>query len=509
MAVHSVLFRRAEDRDAARDEPPFFRDLNLDRVIDAIVAGREQYDLKPFFSAPLRDVDEVAYRHEVFRDLERPDVAAGIRAFAQAMRSRREHLEQVTKLRYQLQKQAWSLDAIGIYVDAVRTLCEHLRAVGIRSRGLLALRDHLSRYVASDGFVALASDTAERKDALAKIEYGLHIEAGRVTVGYYEGEADYATEVLAAFEKFERGAAKDYRRRYRDDLEMDQVEAGVLERVALRFPEVFGALAEHCRRHADHLDPTVAAFDREVQFYLAYLELIARFRPLHLGFSYPVVSDRSKEMCARDTFDLALATKLLEAKKAPVPNDLELTGAERIVVVTGPNSGGKTTLARTVGQLHYFASLGCPVAGREVRLFLTDRIFTHFERAERLGDLRGKLKDDLLRIHGILERATSSSVLILNEAFTSTTFRDALFLSTKVMERIVRLDLLCVWVTFVDELASMGATTVSMVSQVSPADPAIRTFKIERRRPDGRAYADAIAAKHGLSYERLRERLRS
>ena len=505
-----VLFRTVADRTAAEreSEPAFFRDLNLDQVVDAILAGREEYGLTPFFRAPLHDVDDVAYRREVFRDLEHEDIAEGIRTFAEAMRSMRGHLERVAELRYPLQKQAWFRDAVEIYVDAVRALCAHLRAVGIRSRGLIALREYLTAYVASGAFVTLASETAERKEALAQIQYGLHIEGDHVTVGFYEGEADYATEVLEAFDKFKRGAAKDYRRRYRNDPEMDHVEAGVLDRVALRFPEVFAALEGYRREHADYLDLTVAAFDRDVQFYLAHLEFVARFRPLGLRFSHPVVSDGSKEVCARDTFDVALATKLLDAKKAPVVNNIELMGRERILVVTGPNSGGKTTLARTVGQLHYLASLGCLVPGTDVRLFLPDRIFTHFERAEQLGDLRGKLKDDLVRIHDVLEKATPSSVLIFNEAFMSTTFRDALFLSTKVMEHVVALDLLCVWVTFIDELASFGETTVSMVSQVSPDDPAVRTFKVLRRPADGRAYADAVAAKHGLSYERLTERLR-
>lgn len=509
MVFRSILFADSEQGQQAEANPvpACFSDLQLERIIESITTPKEDYRLRPFFYTPLRDLDLIAYRHEVMRDLEKPEVFALLDQFSKHMRTMHRYREQAQKLYYRYQQERWWLDAIDQYCQALVTLTQGLKLLPIESRGLQAFLSYLQDYLTSPAFLALQQETEALKEALAQVHYCLHIKGDAVTVRLYAGEEDYSADIEATFARFKQGAVKDYSVRLIDWQEMNHVEAQILERVARLYPSVFAQLDDYCLRYQRYLDETIARFEREIQFYLAYLEYLATFRRRGLPFCYPQLSLEEKASAAEDCFDLALADLLLREGGQVVTNSFALAGQERVLIVTGPNQGGKTTFARAVGQLYYLASLGCPVPARSARLFLPDRIFTHFEREEQIENLRGKLEDDLVRLRTILKQATPASLIILNEIFTSTTLQDALFLSQQILRRLLALDVLGVWVTFLDELASYSQQTVSMVAEVDPGDPARRTFRVLRRPADGLAYALALAQKYRLTSACLKERL--
>ena len=506
----SILFGRIEDTPAlSGDAPSFFADLNLDQAIDEITQGRDEYDLKPYFYTRLTGLDAIAARHEVFRDLEAEDSSALVESFAEEMRRMRRHLGLIEKVRHTQERQAWFLSAAEIYCQAVKGLADGLADLDPKSRGLRAFQAYLADYIGSQGFQGLVDDTTRVREGLAGVRYLLKIRGRRIKVSRYDDPApDYTMEIGKTFERFRQGAVKDYRVKFPDTTGLNHVEGAVLGLVAELHPDEFRALASYCERHDRFVDQVVATFDREVQFYLSYLDHMKRIRSAGLSFSYPRLSDESKELRLKDGFDLALAGKLVAEDAPVVPNDFHLRDPERIIVVSGPNQGGKTTFARIFGQLPYLASLGCPVPGSEAALFLFDQLFTHFEKEEEITDLSGKLEDDLIRIHEVLDQATPDSVVIMNESLTSTALADARLLGRAVIEQLSERDLLCVYVTFVDELASLNEKTVSMTSTIVEGDPASRTFKVVRRPADGLAYAEVIAEKYGLTYKRLRERVR-
>jgi len=507
---HSILFEFPDSGNfGEKIEPPgFFRDLNLDQIVDAITTGREEYNLKPFFYARLNNLATIGYRQEIMRDLESEPLFADIKSFSNRMHSMRNHLAAAQNWHYQYSKERWLLDAVETYCEAAMELRRNLERSAPHSRGLHNFENYLAQYVESGQFKTLFQSVKEVKSGLSAIRYCVLIKGGSVTVRPYDSEIDYSAAVEETFAKFKQGAVKDYRVKSTMYAGMNHIEAAILDRVAKLNPDAFRALDDFCAKNNNFLEKPIADFDREIQFYVAYLEYAEMFKRAGLKFCYPQVSDTRKDVCNRDGFDLALAGKLIKEHARVVCNDFTLSGSERIFVVTGPNQGGKTTFARTFGQLHYLAGLGCPVPGSEARLFLFDRLFTHFEREENIKTLRGKLQDDLVRIHHILEKATPDSIVIINEIFSSTSVKDGVHLGRKILEQLSQLDSLCVCVTFLDELASFNEKTVSVVAAVAPEDRTLRTFKVERRSADGLAYALAIAEKYRLTYDRLKARLK-
>lgn len=500
----SVLFAEAAPEVTAAPEPAHFGDLNLDAVLARMARDARGTDAQPLFRTPLERVDDVRHRQDVCRDLEREDVRDGIVGFCDAMDGVRRHLALVTQLRDELGRQGWTLEAMSGYCGAVGSLRTTLVNADPASRGLRELLGHLEWHASSAEFLALAEGTERAMAALRGVGYEVNLEGGAVTVAEPGGEPDLGAAVEETFARFRDGHAGHRVPVVVDSPALNHIEARILQLVAAQRPEPFRLLAAHIAAHRDFVDPAVARLDREIRFLLAYLDMIAPLRAAGLPFTYPDVSEAG-HLAAEAVFDLALANAL--AGTGVVPNDVRLSGDERVIVVSGPNNGGKTTFARAFGQLHHLAALGVAVPGRSARVPLADGIFTHFARPEAPETERGRLDDDLIRVRGILDAATPGSVIVMNESFSSTSLDDAREVGAAVLRRILELGASCVYVTFIDELATIDDAVVSMVGQVDPDDPARRTFRVVRARADGRAYAAALARRHGLDYAHLVDRI--
>ena len=506
----SILFPPGLDKERTQcsDQPGCFVDLNLDQVVASVVTKRDEEVLRPIFYSTYRNEEIIHYRQAVFAEIERPEVFQIFPAFCETMRTVRANLAYADKISYKCHRHMVILRAIGLYCEAIGSLLRTLQSLTLRSAGLRDFRTYLADYGGSQPFTRLATETQNLQNTLSEISYGMLFRGDKVTVRKYASEPDYTVTIIERFAKFrETHAEPPVPPRPKDDFSLNHIEEGILEFVGRLFFKEFRALEAHVARHSVFIDEVIATFDREIGFFIAYLSFIDPLKRAGLPFCHPEVSATEKDTQVSGSFDLALAAKLIQERKSVVCNDFFLHDAERLIVVSGPNQGGKTTFARMFGQLHFLAGLGCPVPGQRARLFLADQVFTHFEREEDITNLRGKLEEELVQLHQTCEAMTPNSVLVLNEIFNSTSLDDQEFLSTKVLQHILAIDAIGVCVTFIDTLPTLSEKTVSMVATVMPDDLARRTFEIVRKPADGLAYALSLAEKRGVTYEKLRTRV--
>ncbi len=511
----------------------FFADLQLDCVFEAITADYEEYCLDEFFRVPPGSFETVRHRQEVMKELEDPVLQGVFHTFTRNMRLVRTYAGYAESLHNPDQCRKWLLDAADLYVRAILEL-EHalserthsITATGtarfsagvgttedvesqgtcrtLNSAGLHAFYEWLVEYRCE--MTGFAAETTAMKEEISGIRYQMELGRDRIIVSSDRSSTDYSEELNKSFAPVIELPYED-EIRFFSDLEMSLLEDSILHAVRGMNPDAFSHLESWHGRFASFLSPVLLRFEREVQFYLSVLAFLSPLQKQGFSFCFPVLS-KEPTLEIHEGYDLALAMKCLEAGSNIVSNDCILSGQERLMVLTGPNQGGKTTFARALGQAAYLTMIGCPIPGRYAEMSLFDALFTHFSVEEALETQSGRLQEELLRVRDLFTHATPSSLIILNELFSTTTTADAQVMGSKILDHFRALDCFCLYVTHLHELAATDDKTISLVALIRDDASGDRTFRIVRREADGQAHAHALAIRYRLDVESLKRRLK-
>ncbi len=120
-----------------------------------------------------------------------------------------------------------------------------------------------------------------------------------------------------------------------------------------------------------------------------------------------------------------------------VGNDLTLDH-EKLLLITGPNSGGKTAFCKTVVQIQLLTQIGCFVPARSATLSVADRIFYQAPEISRLNDGEGRFGAELKRTKDIFLASSAKSLVILDELSEGTTFEEKMASSITVLNGFYR-----------------------------------------------------------------------
>ncbi|MBO0769637.1 MAG: hypothetical protein J2O48_13220, partial [Solirubrobacterales bacterium] len=189
----------------------------------------------------------------------------------------------------------------------------------------------------------------------------------------------------------------------------------------------------------------------EIGFYVGCLNLTERLDELEAPTALPVpVAGGEPAFSARGLYDVCLR---LTSRADVVGNDVDADG-KSLVMITGANQGGKSTLLRSIGLTQLMVQAGMFVAAESLRANVCEGVFTHYKREEDTAMESGKLDEELSRMSQIAGHISSGCMLLCNESFASTNEREGSEIARQVVTALLEGGVKVLFVTHMFDLAS-------------------------------------------------------
>jgi len=232
-------------------------------------------------------------------------------------------------------------------------------------------------------------------------------------------------------------------------------------------------VANSVAQSADHVKSFFGMLRLELAFYIGCLNLHDRLagKGEPVCFPEPLAADQLA-LTADGIYDVCLA---LHLDDLAVGNEIGADG-KSLVMITGANQGGKSTLLRSLGLAHLMMQAGMFTGARSFRAGVCNGVFTHYKREEDATMESGKLDEELSRMSAIADQITRHSILLCNESFASTNEREGSEIARQVIRAMLRKQIKVFFVTHMYDLAHSFH-----IQRLSNA-----LFLRAERQPDGR-----------------------
>lgn len=258
---------------------------------------------------------------------------------------------------------------------------------------------------------------------------------------------------------------------------------------------------------------------------VSFLNLLEDIRFLVAGVGYirgmqekgfcmckPEIYPMENKVCyMEDLYNPVLAGKTIE--HTIVSNTFSFDENGRFYLVTGPNHGGKSIFAYSVGMAQGLFQLGLFVPAKCAKMSPVSGIFTHFPASDENNYGKGRLESECVRLSEIMKQLRSTDMLLMDESFSSTSGLEAGYIASEVLTGIGAIGCCGIYVTHIHDLTQQTDKFNShpqnkgkidnLVAQMENKENGTRSYKVIRTTPDGLSYARDIAKRHGLDLEQI------
>jgi len=237
----------------------------------------------------------------------------------------------------------------------------------------------------------------------------------------------------------------------------------------------------------------------ETVIYLDVMQSIARFADL-LGLCVPRLNDESEIMLVRAQHPLLMLLQREGAIKEVVPVDISLGGENTIMVITGPNAGGKTITIKTAGLLLLMALSGIPVPADPSSTFpLVHNVLVDIGDEQSIESSLSTFSAHISHIAEILEQTDEKTVVLIDELGTGTEPGQGAALACGVLDHLRKKGSIVFSTTHIMEIVAFIYKTAGMVNASMEFDQTTFTPLYKLRIGDpGQSHALEIARRYGL-----------
>lgn len=499
-------------------------DLGLDELVNALTSDRRYIPfIRHTLAALISDETVIRWRQAVIADfIHNPPLVESIQTLLPRFASLRHNPSLMgNRQRNLLLETSDRLSELDLYTALVADIHGALENAKLESSALAEIRGHLAVLLDNPHFQELRQQLHELRSPLENIR--------SLTVGInLDLELKPLSAVLLAINDESFGEPASFLERVIGLRNSDIEENGIAplhhlpQDREMRFltplfqdldrlmTQVAQPIARALTRYARLSSASLANLENELAFFTAAAHMAQSLSQRSIPFCLPEIAPPDSRLIEVQ----ALMNILLCAKQAqPVASDAQFNQQGRIAVLTGPNSGGKTTYLRAVGLAQAMFQAGLFVPARHASMSPVDTILTHFPALE--NRQQGRLAEEAGRLREIFQKITPQSLVLLNETFSSTAAGEAMYLAQDILCGLRALGVRAIYATHLVELAEHISELQSMVAGESDffslvagvrfddAGQAVPTFQITRGLPLGRSYAEEIARRHGISLEQI------
>ena len=451
------LLYRDRDFDLHASGPPqeaaLVQDLELNTLLGAMAAG-DPFLLEVARRVVLTSLSEpevILYRQRILADCrDRPAIVREMYAIAVKALER--------------ERGVWSVFSSPRYPDGVRYRCVELlqrfmelfkrlrrvadaHAAQFRSEGFRTLLAMLAREL-DDKYLAIVEDHLRRLQLREGVLLSAELDQGNKGTRYVLRKL-YAKQNWAEWLK-EWVSERLFNDRSGYIIEIDPRDQAGHNALGDLNNRGIALVASALAQSTDHIQDFFSMLRLELGFYVGCLNLHDYLARKGEPACFPVPLASGKPMLsARGLYDVCLS---LSVEQNVVGNDISADG-KLLVMMTGANRGGKSTLLRAIGLAQLMMQCGMFVPAQSFRANVCDGIFTHFKREEDASMKSGKLDEELSRMSSIVDSLSPNSIVLLNESFASTNEREGSEIARQIVRALVERGVKVFYVTHLFDLA--------------------------------------------------------